>query len=110
MRSPGFEPGSSAWEADVLPGWTTTAIRFETYGNLFSCSSLESGQSYFFLTFNLSPLRSRANSTGSNGELAALFAVHNFGGKENSVAMLKPAGDQKIEGCRGIKNGGLRDF
>jgi hypothetical protein len=26
MRSPGFEPGSSAWEADVLPGWTTTAL------------------------------------------------------------------------------------
>ncbi len=25
MRSPGIEPGSSAWEADVLPGWTKTA-------------------------------------------------------------------------------------
>ena len=26
MRSPGFEPGSSAWEAEVLPSWTTTAM------------------------------------------------------------------------------------
>jgi hypothetical protein len=25
VRSPGIEPGSSAWEADVLPGWTKTA-------------------------------------------------------------------------------------
>ena len=26
VRSPGFEPGSSAWEAEVLPSWTTTAM------------------------------------------------------------------------------------
>jgi hypothetical protein len=26
VRSPGIEPGSSAWEADVLPGWTKTAF------------------------------------------------------------------------------------
>jgi hypothetical protein len=41
VRSPGFEPGSSAWEADVLPGWTKTA------------------QTAFDLFFELEPFRSR---------------------------------------------------
>ena len=25
VRPPGFEPGSSAWQAEILPGWTTAA-------------------------------------------------------------------------------------
>ena len=25
VRPPGFEPGSSGWQPDILPGWTTVA-------------------------------------------------------------------------------------
>ena len=25
VRPPGFEPGSLAWKANILPGWTTAA-------------------------------------------------------------------------------------
>jgi hypothetical protein len=78
VRSPGFEPGSSAWEADVLPSWTTTAhlktLHDKVASYVWVC------QSYFFQTFNLTPLIQKYNSQNERWNkgllLCVLFFLH----------------------------------